>query len=479
MAAPWYELVASGLVKSYEKLASPLEHNFISSGECFKAAAFKSYNVTTMENFKQYGLDVFDVVSSCIKKSTNEVFYTEPNEPISNLYENFYTCTYQHKHPNWPQSPFSECLEKKDEGYAICLVTWLCIVFAFYSLVWSIIGQNCSKVDQIWSITPWLYCWLFYLHDLWVHNGKDNAKLLLICICTTTWGLRLTFNFWMKGGYGNLIVHEEDYRWPILRKFINNSFLFFIFNVTFIAGYQNLLLLLIALPTYYAGLSHGSSDKIDSNKDYMVALAFFVFLAFESLADLQHWNFHAKKSKAKAAAAASSNYIEQDPDVRDGFFQSGLFKYSRHPNYFCEQSMWVCVYLFSINLNSWSDCVNVSILGPILLILLFQGSMMFGEHISCGKYPQYKAYQARTSQCFPTLPGPRLPPQVESTTKPPAATPSRKERKVAVAKESTPPPTPSSAIKTNTVPIVVDESPRGRNGGGSLSLRSGKTLKHD
>jgi steroid 5-alpha reductase family enzyme len=33
-------------------------------------------------------------------------------------------------------------------------------------------------------------------------------------------------------------------------------------------------------------------------------------------------------------------------EICDGFFQSGLFRFSRHPNYFAEQSMWVCVYLF-------------------------------------------------------------------------------------------------------------------------------------
>lgn len=36
----------------------------------------------------------------------------------------------------------------------------VCLFFIFYSFTWSIIGQNCSKVDQIWSITPVVYGWL-------------------------------------------------------------------------------------------------------------------------------------------------------------------------------------------------------------------------------------------------------------------------------------------------------------------------------
>ena len=49
--------------------------------------------------------------------------------------------------------------------------------------------------------------------------------------------------------YGNLITHEEDYRWPILRKKMH-PILFLIFNLTFIATYQNVLLFLIAAPVY-------------------------------------------------------------------------------------------------------------------------------------------------------------------------------------------------------------------------------------
>eukprot|EP00600_Ochromonadales_sp_CCMP1393_P010006 CAMPEP_0174955158 /NCGR_PEP_ID=MMETSP0004_2-20121128/828_1 /TAXON_ID=420556 /ORGANISM="Ochromonas sp., Strain CCMP1393" /LENGTH=109 /DNA_ID=CAMNT_0016203059 /DNA_START=534 /DNA_END=863 /DNA_ORIENTATION=- len=90
-------------------------------------------------------------------------------------------------------------------------------------------------------------------------------------------------------------------------------------------------------------------------------------------------------------------------EIRQGFYQSGLFKYSRHPNYFAEQSMWVTVYLFSIT-PPGSKLVNWTITGCIQLILLFMGSMSFGESITLGKYPEYQEYQKSTSQCIPMLP---------------------------------------------------------------------------
>jgi steroid 5-alpha reductase family enzyme len=107
-------------------------------------------------------------------------------------------------------------------------------VITIYCLFAAELTGNYSKVDQLWSITPWLYCWILYAHEA---EKRFNARLLLVCSLTTLWGLRLTYNFWRRGGYGNLISHEEDYRWPILRRKINNRFLFSLFNATFIGKF--------------------------------------------------------------------------------------------------------------------------------------------------------------------------------------------------------------------------------------------------
>jgi steroid 5-alpha reductase family enzyme len=154
----------------------------------------------------------------------------------------------------------------EDHGLADCYVAYdalpvgvaiLCAVIA-YSFIWSIVGNNCSKVDQIWSITPVMFSWHFYLH--YVHNpylegaGGSHPRLLLLCLLVTCWGVRLTYNFWRRGGYGNFFVHEEDYRWPILRKQMH-PVTFFFFNATFIATYQNVLLFLLAFPAYLVMLS--------------------------------------------------------------------------------------------------------------------------------------------------------------------------------------------------------------------------------
>ena len=297
---------------------------------------------------------------------------------------------------------FLQCYSSHD-SLATGLV--LCGVLIAYSFIWSIIGQNCSKVDQIWSIAPVLYCWHFYAHSI-LSNQQSHSRLLLLCLLVTIWGVRLTFNFWRKGGYGTFFVHEEDYRWPILRAKMH-PIVFQLFNLTFIATYQNLLLFWIAAPAYV--VSTTSPDL--GIYDLIVGIIFSLLLIMETIADEQHWAFQSIKHSLTAAQRTA----HPNEEFRQGFYQSGLFQYSRHPNYFAEQCMWVCIYLFSLSSAVYAlpvgtastatelllPFLNWSGLGCLQLILLFQGSMAFGESITLSKYPDYAAYQRSTSQCFP------------------------------------------------------------------------------
>src|SRR5205085_8291355 len=123
--------------------------------------------------------------------------------------------------------------------------------------------------------------------------------------------------------------------------------------------------------------------------DVLSALAFLLLLLGETVADEQQWRFQRDKRAARARGAP----------VDPPFLTTGLFRYSRHPNFFCEQAMWWCVYLFSVAATGrW---LNVGLVGPIVLTLLFQGSTAFTEELSLAKYPAYAGYQRRTSRLWP------------------------------------------------------------------------------
>lgn len=78
--------------------------------------------------------------------------------------------------------------------------------------------------------------------------------------------------------------------------------------------------------------------------------------------------------------------------------------YSRHPNFFAEQSVWWSFFVFgaaALGPDRWESWTNWTLLAPVLLSLLFQGSTPFTESITTKKYPLYKEYQRVTSALLP------------------------------------------------------------------------------
>jgi steroid 5-alpha reductase family enzyme len=258
---------------------------------------------------------------------------------------------------------------------------WLCAAFSVLCWLLSVLTREYSWVDRIWSITPVIYTGHFA-----AHAGFDDARLNVMALLVALWGLRLTYNFARKGGYA---PGGEDYRWKFVQDRIGPVG-FQVMNATFIAPFQNLLLLLITVPAYLAYQRAGTPLGV---LDILVAAAFLLFFLGESVADEQQWKFQSAKYAALARA--------QRPSAN--FLTTGLFRFSRHPNFFCEQAMWWTFYFFSVAAGAaW---LNWSIVGAALLTALFQGSTWLTERISVEKYPEYGDYQRRTSRLMPWLPG--------------------------------------------------------------------------
>jgi len=127
--------------------------------------------------------------------------------------------------------------------------------------------------------------------------------------------------------------------------------------------------------------------------DYVIATAVLVFIVIETIADKQQWDYQRRKQSATKADR------ESQADLRKGFLDRGLWAWSRHPNYFAEQAIWVCFYFFSVTASG--QWINWSIMGCLLLILLFRGSSTFSEEISASKYSEYADYQHRVPRFFP------------------------------------------------------------------------------
>lgn len=100
-------------------------------------------------------------------------------------------------------------------------------------LVASEINKNYSQVDRCWSLLPTLYNahYVIYAHII----GLPTKRLDALLAFSTIWSMRLTYNYWRKGGYS---IGSEDYRWEVLKKYIG-PVLFLPFNIVFISLIQS------------------------------------------------------------------------------------------------------------------------------------------------------------------------------------------------------------------------------------------------
>lgn len=253
----------------------------------------------------------------------------------------------------------------------------LCIVLAVIVWLLSVVTRESSWVDRVWSICPPVYC-LIVAYG----SGFDSARVNLMTALVVLWGVRLTFNFARKGGFGK---GGEDYRWAVVRERFGPVG-FQVLNITFVGPGQMLLIWLFASPIHQAWLWR---ETPLGWLDALAAALFLIFLVFETIADQQMWRFQQDKRR----------HIAAGEEVAAPFITTGLFRYCRHPNFFCEMSMWWVFYLFAVAASG--EWFNWTALGFLLLTGLFIESTRLTESISVAKCPGYREYQASTPALIP------------------------------------------------------------------------------
>ena len=196
--------------------------------------------------------------------------------------------------------------------YHIAIAT--CNVVVLITFITSTMTMNLSQVDKLWSILPAVYTWMYVV---------DKRTLVMACL-STVWSIRLTYNFYGRGGYSFPPWRgDEDYRWECIRqgvlggywKILQNKFVMILFNLFFISIYQNYLLLYIATPslvawTYAMESMHCSSNgSEDTTLNIIDGIAIFLFvsaLIVETIADNQQYNFQQRKAEWKRSVEKDS-----------------------------------------------------------------------------------------------------------------------------------------------------------------------------
>ena len=231
----------------------------------------------------------------------------------------------------------------------------------------SIPKRDVGIVDSLWSVF-FLAMTLVYVTA--APSVVERAYLVLFLV--TVWAVRLSVFITLRN-WGE----PEDRRYQEMRT--DNEPRFWLKSLYLVFGLQAVLAWIISLPLLAAVLGGAPLGWLD-----VAAVALWlVGFGFEAIGDQQLASFKA------------------DPANKGEVLDRGLWRYTRHPNYFGEACIWWAFYLFALSAGAWW-----SIIGPIavtFLLLRVSGVTLLEKDIK-ERRPAYRDYIERTNTFFPGLP---------------------------------------------------------------------------
>lgn len=249
---------------------------------------------------------------------------------------------------------------------AIADVAATLVIFAFSR------GLKCSSMyDAYWSVAPIVivFYWVFHA-GAGIHPIRAGAVLFLV----TWWGVRLTYN-WARSWPG---LHHSDWRYDIIRDGAPKLwFLSDLFGIHLFPTVQ----VFLGLSGAWVAIAVGTEAL--SWVDVVALIITAGAITIETAADQQLVAFTAVKRPGE-------------------IIKTGLWKYSRHPNYFGELSFWWGLYLFGLA----ADPTYVwTIAGPLAMTGMFVGvSIPWMDRRSCARRPEYAEHMKRVSGLVPWFP---------------------------------------------------------------------------
>lgn len=246
------------------------------------------------------------------------------------------------------------------------------LILSLMSTLWliSVIIKNVSIVDLFWG-AGFVTVNAFYFFVI----GDFYLRQIILLILVSTWGFRLSgYLAWRNIGKG------EDFRYQEFRRSYGPARYWWVsFFQTFLL--QGVLMLIVSLPLLASNFYTQSDDLIWL--DFVAILVWIIGITFEAGGDFQLARF------------------KKNPANKGKVLQTGLWKYTRHPNYFGDSAVWFAFALFCIATGSYWPIVGSVVM--TLLIIKVSGVALLEKSLK-DKKPEYKEYIRKTSSFIPMFP---------------------------------------------------------------------------
>ena len=251
---------------------------------------------------------------------------------------------------------------------SIPLISWAVVAIIMVIIyLWARAIKNNGIVDIFWA-----YNFLVIAIIIWFLADGYEPRKNVVCLLAALWSLRLGYYLTIRVGSH---LKEEEGRYKKLREEWNETKFFFFFQM------QALSNVMLAVPFFIIA---SNPEPHMSITEYIGAGMWCLGIIGEGLSDFQLKQF------------------KKDPSNKGKVCQSGLWNYSRHPNYFFQFMIWVSVFIFALpSPYGWISAICPISIG--YLIFKVTGIPMTEEQAVRSKGELYKEYQRTTSAFVPWL----------------------------------------------------------------------------
>jgi steroid 5-alpha reductase family enzyme len=246
------------------------------------------------------------------------------------------------------------------------------VILAYMVVLWlvSLALRNSSIVDIFWGLGFVVAVWAYYLLT---PDGLPARKVLLLAL-VTIWGLRLSLYILWRNW-----AKPEDFRYAKWRAEAGGRWWWKSFFQVFLL--QGVLLWIISAPLLAAQLRMGSPALV-----WLDGLALALWLVgffFEAMGDFQLARFRS------------------NPANKGTVLRSGVWRYTRHPNYFGDAAQWWGYYLLALAAGGWW-----TIFSPVIMttLLVRVSGVALLEKTLANEKPGYREYVESTSAFIPWIP---------------------------------------------------------------------------